>query len=288
MNKLVALLVAGVVCCRPGPPPRLGVRVDAHPEFACTQAPPPDVHCPPEMALIPRGTPVLSRRAGSMAPRRVETFCIDRLEVTLGDYRTCVGKEQCRPPHPWPMTCRDAMRLPKFDPCLHVLDTEDASRDRHPINCIDYEDAMAFCQSRHKRLPTQDEWEYAARACDGRRYPWGKELPTPERGVINTNDTGPVGTHPAGASPFGVLDMHGNVSEWVTKDPPLYDPNNPMFRGCTYSAVYDGVSYEAPSNVFDAEDKQRMTELDHTAALVARMFSDEAVGVRCASEVRRP
>lgn len=287
MQKVRALvLLAAVVCCRPGPPPKLGARVDAGPEFACTQAPPPDAYCPPEMVLIPRGTPVLS---WSKAPRRVDAFCIDRLEITLGDYRTCVAKEQCRPPHPPPYRYMGAdSPRSRFSSCDHVLDIEDTSRDAHPAHCIDYEDAMTFCQARHARLPTEYEWEYAARGCDGRPYPWGKELPTPERAVIDTNDSAPVGTHPAGASPFGVLDMHGNVSEWVMSEPPSYAPDNPMFPGPTYTALEEGVDFASSGDLLGPEITRGMGELGNAVGLAARSLTMASLGVRCASEILRP
>ena len=94
----------------------------------------------------------------------------------------------------------------------------------HPVTCVTVQDAVAFCVWASEatgmtiRLPTEAEWEKAARGADGRLYPWGKEKPTAEQCNFNMNvgDTTPVGRYPKGASPYGVLDMAGNVWEWTS------------------------------------------------------------------------
>ena len=115
-----------------------------------------------------------------------------------------------------------------------------SDRPDHPINCIDWELAAAYCAWRGGRLPTEAEWEYAARGSDDRVYPWGNEAPDVKRlnlcgrecaalaarelhdewkpmydGDDGWATTAPVGSYPDGASPFGVLDMAGNVWEWT-------------------------------------------------------------------------
>ena len=116
--------------------------------------------------------------------------------------------------------------------------------DNHPVNCISWNDAIAFCNWLTKQtslsftLPTEAEWEYAARGIDGRIYPWGNEepdgtranyaddmfnqyFPNTEQSLVHhgVNDgfaiTSPVGSFPAGKSPIGALDMAGNLTEWV-------------------------------------------------------------------------
>jgi formylglycine-generating enzyme required for sulfatase activity len=113
-------------------------------------------------------------------------------------------------------------------------------RPDHPINCVDWEMAGAYCAWRDRRLPTEAEWEYAARGGDDRLYPWGNEPPSALRldlcgrecaaaakreldevwvPMYDADDgwatTAPVGSFPAGASRFGALDMAGNVWEWT-------------------------------------------------------------------------
>ncbi len=89
----------------------------------------------------------------------------------------------------------------------------------HPVTCVTWRDAQAYCawlsktSGRLYRLPSEAEWEKAARGTDGRIYPWGDDKPTKElcNFAMNVGDTTPVGAYPKGASPYGVLDMAGNV-----------------------------------------------------------------------------
>lgn len=124
-------------------------------------------------------------------------FWIDRLEVTNAEYQECVAAGGCSEPEDL-----QAFNNPAF-----------AS---HPVVYVTWNQAQSFCVSRGKRLPTEAEWEKAARGTDGRTYPWG-EIPRPEllNAGSSTGGTRPVGSYPQGASPYGALDMAGNVWEWV-------------------------------------------------------------------------
>jgi formylglycine-generating enzyme len=93
--------------------------------------------------------------------------------------------------------------------------------DKHPAVNVSWDDALDYCRWAKLRLPTEAEWELAARGQDGRAYPWGNEVPNDERANWEGNrafggtSTSPTGAFPRGASPCGALDMAGNVWEWT-------------------------------------------------------------------------
>ena len=94
-------------------------------------------------------------------------------------------------------------------------------KDDHPVVYVSWDDAQAFCKWAHCRLPTKEEWEKAARGTDGRKYPWGDQAPDETLCNFNNNvgDTTPVGQYsPQGDSPYGCVDMAGNVWEWVATE----------------------------------------------------------------------
>ncbi len=128
-------------------------------------------------------------------------FAIDRTEVTQAAYAMCVNAGACTPP------------AGGFHPTGNCT---------FPVVNVDWQQASQYCAWLDRRLPTEAEWEKAARGTDGRRYPWGDETPTCE--LANFEGCGgaatPVDAHDAGASPYGVLDMAGNVREWVFDSEP--------------------------------------------------------------------
>lgn len=144
----------------------------------------------------------------------VSAFAIDRTEVTVSAYRRCVEAGRCTPPNTTGQFCGGEFRS--------ANNWIVGGRGDHPINCVNWQQANDYCAWKGMRLPTEAEWEMAARGTDGRKYPWGNDTPTCGRAVIReegrgcgTNATMSVGSKPAGASPFGALDMAGNVFEWV-------------------------------------------------------------------------
>lgn len=146
--------------------------------------------------------------------RLTHAFYIDRTEVTADAYASCVADGAC---------ARGSVHTGELVESVWGCNTE-KERPTHPANCVDRVQAEKFCASVRKRLPTEAEWEYAARGADGRVYPWGDAAPTKcttaiVSGVIgecgDRKGTWEVGTTTDGKSAFGALDMAGNVWEWV-------------------------------------------------------------------------
>jgi formylglycine-generating enzyme required for sulfatase activity len=155
-----------------------------------------------------------SERPGRLVD--LEKFFIDRTEVTVEAYAECVAAGACTEPKAVArLWCETEQR-----------NWATSGRERHPVNCVDLEQAFRYCLFRGMRLPTNAEWEKAARGTDGRVYPWGNEPPTCERAIMydpehegcECEGTQPVGSRPAGASPDGPLDMAGSVEEWAIWD----------------------------------------------------------------------
>lgn len=131
-------------------------------------------------------------------------FWIDKLEVTNAMYMLCVNAGACEPPQYFKSDTRE-------------LYFNNAEFNDFPVVYVTWLQADTYCKWSGRRLLTEAEWERAARGDDFRTYPWGDERPDSSRGNFNylVGDTTRVGNFPAGASPFGVLDMAGNVAEWV-------------------------------------------------------------------------
>lgn len=147
------------------------------------------------------------------ATRLVPAFWIDAYEVGVASYVACVTAGACPP-------------LPTLDGC-----TASAGLAAHPVTCVPFEAAHAYCIYRGKRLLSDDEWLAAAGGAPGRRFPWGNETPSAERlnacgpecssrAMYTVSDgyagTAPRGIFTAGHTPEGVFDLAGNAAEWVT------------------------------------------------------------------------
>ncbi len=161
----------------------------------------------------------------------VPAFSIDRKEVTVADYRECVAAGKCQAPEQkW---------------CNYFI-KENAE---HPMNCVNWNDADNYCSFKGKRLPTEAEWEKAARAGSITAYPWGNEVSC-EQAILNDgkttgsakdaldgcgeDNTFPVGTRKPNA--LGIYDMNGNILEWVQN---WYTPN-------AFSEIYAKGNLQGP------------------------------------------
>jgi formylglycine-generating enzyme required for sulfatase activity len=135
--------------------------------------------------------------------------------VTVDAYTACVRAGQCTADHPGEWTS-DGVTFGASTACNYGV----GGRGRHPMNCVDWVQATAYCQAQGKRLPSEEEWEWAARGgAEGRAYPWGNNPPGPQlcwSGVTKRTSTCPVGSYPAGDAPPGIHDLAGNVWEWTS------------------------------------------------------------------------
>jgi iron(II)-dependent oxidoreductase len=187
----------------------------------------------------------------------LSAFAIDRTEVTQDQYAACIGSGACTPPAcPW-----------------------DCSHTDYPATCLDWAQAQAFCAWAGKRLPTEAEWELAARGKKAQKYPWGND--DPDCSLTNMAGCGdevvPVGSLPDGASPYGALDMAGNVVEMVADyydahyyaDSPTDDPTGPA-NGTRYGGRGGGYKSET---VWQRASKRDWYNFDDEGS---------ALGFRCA------
>jgi formylglycine-generating enzyme required for sulfatase activity len=185
--------------------------------------------CPEGMAPIPGGefwvgSEPSEHFSSDESPRfltQLAPFCLDLTEVTARDYAQCVERGACRPASTRRVLCNAGH----------------ADRADHPINCVTYALAETYCTSRGARLPSEPEWEYAARGGDRYLlYPWGEGSPD-GRACWKHNGTCPVKTFAAGA--FGLFDISGNVWEWTDSWYGAYPW--PLERG--FAKVYRGGSF---------------------------------------------
>jgi formylglycine-generating enzyme required for sulfatase activity len=187
---------------------------------------------PGAMVRLPGGT----FRAGEpTGPRhdvvtyhRVRPFLLDVTEVTVAAYGACVAAGRCRPAETvqW-----DAITEADRASYSQYCNRQRADRADHPVNCVDWRQAAAYCAWAGKRLPSEEEWEWAARnGKDGTPYPWGS-APPGERACWKGegSDTAgvragtcPAGSHPAGDGAAGLKDLAGNVWEWTSGDAVVY------------------------------------------------------------------
>jgi formylglycine-generating enzyme required for sulfatase activity len=229
--------------------------------------------CAPEMLLIEAGD---------------KRFCLDRTEVTVASHASCVADGACeRTPNVAAAGWFSTPREPAFWGSYCNAGRPD--RAEHPMNCVTWSEAATHCRWRGARLPTNAEWALAAFGTDGRKFAWGNAPPDATRlngcgqecreelgqrglpwgGMAHRDawpSTSPVGSFPAGASAFGLLDMEGNVWEWTTDDGPGEGDGRP-YRGRGWS--------EAEGSLFEVSAPQgRSTPIMRVPDLGFRCASD--------------
>jgi formylglycine-generating enzyme required for sulfatase activity/uncharacterized caspase-like protein len=176
----------------------------------------------------------------------LDSYWIDRTEVTNAMYARCLAERRCSEPS----SNASLERTYYFYNSVYA---------NYPVVFVSWYDAQDYCEWVGGRLPTEAEWEKAARGTEGQMYPWGND--NPSCNLANdyghcVGDTVMVGSYPGGASPYGVLDMTGNVWEWVSdwydnsyyQNSPANNPRGPtrgflrVMRGCSCSWFYDDVT----------------------------------------------
>lgn len=175
----------------------------------------------------------------------LDTFCIDITEVTAAAFKACVDAGKCdrpaaAPDYPKGESTSEAEHEKNRAAYSEFCNYGKPGREQHPVNCIRWEQSQTYCKAQGKRLPTEAEWEYAARGSDGRTFPWGEapggsdfmnaagaELVRWEKSkglklsntMYSADDgfagTAPVGSFPKGRTKFGADDVIGNVWEWT-------------------------------------------------------------------------
>ncbi|MCP4538028.1 MAG: formylglycine-generating enzyme family protein [Chloroflexi bacterium] len=195
----------------------------------------------------------------------LDGFWIDRTEVTNGQYALCVADGAC-------------IESAAAHPTYQKLYDAKYNGDDYPVAGIYWSDAVNYCAWAGAQLPTEAEWEYAARGPKGFIYPWGNDAPTCDLVQFRECPEGkmPAGSHPAGASWCGALDMAGNVWEWVdgeyTQDYGVPSPSENTESSSRVVRVLRGGSWrQIPRYIRAAERTARRS-----------LYRIHDVGFRCA------
>jgi formylglycine-generating enzyme required for sulfatase activity len=254
--------------------PTVDVPASATPTPSVTWTPSPvptstPIAVPEGMVLIPTGYFLMGSALGPLSeapehPVLLDPFYIDRHEVSNADYHACVAAGACVP-----------AGLARSFTRADYRDNPDYAD--YPVIGVTWDAARAYCQWAGKRLPSEAEWEYAASGPANFTWPWGNTFEL-ARSAAGAPDTQPVDAYPVGASPFGVLNLGGNVTEWVEDVYVVgfYDvspPRNPVGEGSGFFRLYRGGS-------FGNEDRSLYTTSHRSVK--ARNYSNVDVGFRCA------
>jgi eukaryotic-like serine/threonine-protein kinase len=217
--------------------------------------------CPTGMVLVPgrrfvMGSDEPTSKLWQPAHKvNLDTFCVDIDEVTVAEYKACSDRGECQRPPPEPTLPKaanetEAQRDRAVEAYAELCNFGKEGRERHPINCVSWALADGYCKVSQKRLPTEAEWELAARGGGGRKFPWGDEPGDatrvnacgtecnrwelahglkPSARSFDADDgfagTAPVGSFPKGKTKHGANDFVGNVGEWTADWFETYQPD---------------------------------------------------------------
>lgn len=261
--ELLLVVLASAACAEPretpggeaparSAEPRAGTHQEARPvattvvvPVAHTEVPKPP-SCDAEMKLIPGGMLSTLERGKDVA---IAPFCLDEDEVSVGAWRACEKAGGCAR-----LSARTDWDNPDEDRVVsRFCNGGRTGVDDQPANCVSLEEATAYCAGAGKRLPSGDEWEWAARGgTDGRATPWGSPVATDQ--ICWGKPKKRTGTctrrsHALDVTPLGIHDMGGNVSEWVS--PPARSGKSAArwVHGASWYAVDDGYARAALGGV---------------------------------------
>lgn len=231
----------------------------------------PDPGCSPERrAYFLSGTPFAETLTHDYGPVKVGPLWVDECLVTNGEYERFLRASGYRPREP-----RNFLK--------HWGGTRSpvALRD-HPVVYVGLEDARAYARWAGKRLPTEEEWQFAAQGADGRRWPWGPE-PDPARCNGESAGTTPVRAYPAGRSPWGCYDMAGNVWQWTESERDDGHTRFSILRGGSYFDAKGSIWYvHGGAQPLDSHTKFLLLYpgLDRCATIGFRCVRDAPAGAK--------
>lgn len=245
-----------------------------------------------EMALVPAGEFIMGSDDGKDDEKPAHTvyldaYYIDKYEVTNAAYKVCVDAGVCQPP-------KLTIHSGASDNSVYYGNSK---FDNYPVIFMDWFSANAYCEWREASLPTEAQWEKAARGTDERLYPWGDEISCDKANYSVTyrygcsRDTSEVGSYPRGVSPYGVYDLVGNVSEWVAdwysatyyQISPQSNPQGP--DSGQYRVLRGGWWFDYYHEHFISTSRNK-AEPNYSGEYFSRIVGSgyEAIGFRCAKD----